>query len=134
MKSTGVGFWFLAILLVSVTSMHSQTKISNMASDLAGTSWRLVKFQGSDGTTLMPDDKGRYAITFEADGHVSARIDCNRPCVLPAGIAARSNCQTVAERAVLHAEGWASLLGADGRRRYLRVRAIELFWEYRRNR
>lgn len=78
MKSTLVGFWFLAPLLVSVTGVHSQTKTPTTASDLAGTSWQLVKFQGSDGTTLRPDDKGKYTITFEADGHVSARIDCNR--------------------------------------------------------
>jgi hypothetical protein len=58
-KSTWVvGSWFLAILLVSVTSVHSQTKTSNMASDLAGTSWRLVKFQGSDGTTLRSTTRG----------------------------------------------------------------------------
>jgi para-nitrobenzyl esterase len=48
------------------------------ARDLGGTSWQLVKFQGSDDTTLTPDDKTKYTITFGIDGRVSARLDCNR--------------------------------------------------------
>lgn len=47
-------------------------------SDLGGTSWQLVKFQGGDDTTLLPDDKSKYTIAFEANGNLSARIDCNR--------------------------------------------------------
>lgn len=45
---------------------------------LAGTSWRLVKFQGGDDTVLEPDDKSKYTLAFNADGSFSARIDCNR--------------------------------------------------------
>jgi para-nitrobenzyl esterase len=45
---------------------------------LAGTSWQLVKFQGIDGTTLTPDDSGKYTIEFAAGGRLTARIDCNR--------------------------------------------------------
>ena len=45
---------------------------------LAGTSWQLVKFEGSDGTTLTPDDRTKYTIEFAADGQLNARIDCNR--------------------------------------------------------
>jgi heat shock protein HslJ len=45
---------------------------------LAGTSWRLVKFQGGDGLTLRPDDKAKYTIAFGTNGQLSARIDCNR--------------------------------------------------------
>jgi uncharacterized lipoprotein YbaY len=48
------------------------------SSPLAGTSWQLVKIQSSDEKTSMPDDKSKYTITFEADGLVSARLDCNR--------------------------------------------------------
>ena len=48
------------------------------AAGLAGTSWRLVKFQGGDGRTLTPDDRSKYAIEFGSDGRVTARIDCNR--------------------------------------------------------
>lgn len=46
--------------------------------DLGGTSWRLVKFQGGDDTTLVPDDPSKYTVTFGADGSLSARLDCNR--------------------------------------------------------
>ena len=49
-----------------------------VADGLGGTSWRLVKFQGGDGTVLRPDDKSKYTLAFGADGNVSARIDCNR--------------------------------------------------------
>jgi para-nitrobenzyl esterase len=45
---------------------------------LEGTSWQLVKFQGGDGAVLQPDDKSKYTFAFNADGSVSARIDCNR--------------------------------------------------------
>jgi para-nitrobenzyl esterase len=45
---------------------------------LAGTSWQLVQFQSSDGKTLTPDDRAKYAVTLGADGRVSVRADCNR--------------------------------------------------------
>jgi heat shock protein HslJ len=45
---------------------------------LAGTSWQLVKFQGSDGTTLTPDDRTKYTIEFGAEGRLTVRVDCNR--------------------------------------------------------
>ena len=48
------------------------------ANELAGTSWKLVKFQGGDETTLVPDDGSKYTITFGSNGRVSARVDCNR--------------------------------------------------------
>jgi heat shock protein HslJ len=46
--------------------------------DLAGTAWRLVKFQGGDEKILKPDDPQKYTITFQPDGRLNARIDCNR--------------------------------------------------------
>jgi heat shock protein HslJ len=45
---------------------------------LAGTTWQLVRFQGSDGTTLTPDDRAKYTIEIGAGGRVNARVDCNR--------------------------------------------------------
>jgi heat shock protein HslJ len=39
---------------------------------------RLVEFQGSDETTLKPDNPGNYTITFQPGGRLDARIDCNR--------------------------------------------------------
>jgi heat shock protein HslJ len=47
-------------------------------SGLEGTAWQLVKFQGSDDTTLTPDDGSKYTIDFGKDGQLTARIDCNR--------------------------------------------------------
>jgi putative lipoprotein len=46
--------------------------------DLAGTAWRLVRFEGGDGTVLTPDDRSKYTLTFEPGGRLAARVDCNR--------------------------------------------------------
>ncbi len=48
------------------------------AAGLASTSWQLVKFTGSDGSKLEPDDRTKYTLAFQPDGVVVARIDCNR--------------------------------------------------------
>ena len=48
------------------------------SSELAGTTWQLVKLQGPDDTTSVPDDKSKYTIRFGTDGRVSVRVDCNR--------------------------------------------------------
>jgi para-nitrobenzyl esterase len=45
---------------------------------IGGISWQLVKFQGSDGAVLMPDDKAKYTAAFANDGNVNVRFDCNR--------------------------------------------------------
>jgi hypothetical protein len=66
----------------------SPTKVSLMLrrvaagqpAKLEGTAWQLVKFQGSDDTTLTPDDRAKYTIEFGAGGKLTARIDCNRQC------------------------------------------------------
>jgi len=55
----------------------TQTFSASRARELAGTSWRLVKFLGSDDTTLAPDDRAKYIIEFAAGGRLTARIDCN---------------------------------------------------------
>ena len=47
-------------------------------SELEGTSWRLVKFEGSDDTVLKPAKGSEFTISFATDGKVSAKIDCNR--------------------------------------------------------
>jgi heat shock protein HslJ len=61
------------------TSNNSGTaSITSPASPLAGTSWRLVKFEGGDDTVLKPDDPSKYTVEFAADGNLSARVDCNR--------------------------------------------------------
>ena len=78
MRTTLVPFRLIAPFVVFIASTHGQTQPSSAGSDLLGRSWQLVKFQGGDGATLAPPDKTMYTITFAADGHVSARIDCNR--------------------------------------------------------
>jgi heat shock protein HslJ len=69
---------FAAFLLAIACGPHAQSPPQKAAAGLGGTSWQLVKFQGSDDKTLTPDDKAKYTISFETDGRVSARIDCNR--------------------------------------------------------
>ena len=70
----------LAVLLLGFLCMGSgpQAPPSNAAADLGGTSWRLVKFEGSDDKTLTADDPTRYTIQFESKGTASVRINCNR--------------------------------------------------------
>src|SRR6266850_3312128 len=51
---------------------------ASQGTELGGTSWRLLKFHGSDDSNLTPDDKTKYTIAFGTDGRVTARIDCNR--------------------------------------------------------
>ena len=80
----------LAALLVGIlhckpapeppASLNSSTQdtAQDKPAGLGGTSWRLVQFEGGDGTTLKPDDPAKYTIAFGTDGRLSARIDCNR--------------------------------------------------------
>jgi heat shock protein HslJ len=51
---------------------------AGVGSELGGTSWQLVRFEGGDETTLTPDDPTKYTLEFDADGSLTARIDCNR--------------------------------------------------------
>ena len=56
----------------------AQTLRQGEPAGLGGTSWQLVKFQGGDDKTLVPDEKSKYTIAFGKDGRIAARIDCNR--------------------------------------------------------
>ncbi len=66
----------LAAPLLLLTCLALRT-VSAQA-ELGGTSWRLVRFQGSDDMALTPGASQQYTIAFETDGRVSVRIDCNR--------------------------------------------------------
>jgi putative lipoprotein len=68
-------FTLLFLLIVAVEVLGEQ---QDAARDLTGTTWQLVRFQGSDDTTLTPDDRSKYTIAFERDGSLSVRLDCNR--------------------------------------------------------
>jgi heat shock protein HslJ len=61
-----------------LTNESLQNEPKQSVTDLGGTSWQLVKSQSSNDTTLTPDDKAKYTITFGTDGRVRARLDCNR--------------------------------------------------------
>jgi len=52
------------ILLLAGCGTHMGTSPRNAGGDLGGSSWQLVKFQGSDDKTLTPDDKAKYTIHF----------------------------------------------------------------------
>ena len=71
-----------AVAIVSATTNSELTLAGRQnpsgANGLAGTSWKLVKLQTGDDTTLVPDDGSKYTITFRSDGRVVARVDCNR--------------------------------------------------------
>lgn len=66
------------LLVRPVSTTTSSTSAPAPSSELSGTAWQLVKFEGSDGTTLTPDDRSKYTIEFTADGGLNARLDCNR--------------------------------------------------------
>lgn len=67
----------IASLLMLSACTSSKPQEAESAS-LAGSSWRLVKFVGGDDTTRVPDDPGKYTIQLNADGSLTARVDCNR--------------------------------------------------------
>ncbi|HEX6433171.1 MAG TPA: META domain-containing protein [Gemmatimonadales bacterium] len=60
------------------TPPSNQETAQSRPTGLGGTSWRLVQFQGGDGSSLNPDDPAKYTIAFATDGRLSVRIDCNR--------------------------------------------------------
>jgi len=81
--------WMLGVFLVAATiagcdrsgapSDAARTAATaSPAASLAGTSWQLVRFTGSDGSKVEPDDRAKYTLAFEPDGVVIAHIDCNR--------------------------------------------------------
>ena len=79
--------WLAGILPLALAAIHCgpareepapTPEASTPPDDLAGTSWRLLRFEGGDGTVLTPDDPAKYTIAFHPDGRLSARIDCNR--------------------------------------------------------
>lgn len=70
----------LSALIVTVLSAcASEPETAERATPaLAGTSWRIVEFQGGDDSELEPDDSDKFTVSFGVDGGVSVRLDCNR--------------------------------------------------------
>src|SRR6185503_19852624 len=69
---------FTGVAVVSASLSAALPQKAKDSSPLSGTSWRLVKFQGPDEQTFEPDDKSKYTFTFQANGRVVTRVDCNR--------------------------------------------------------
>jgi heat shock protein HslJ len=72
---------FLACLMAACQhpAMAPETGATAFAG-LGGTSWRLIQVKSMDqakGST-QPDDPDKYTLTFNADGTLAARLDCNR--------------------------------------------------------
>ncbi len=83
MKTNTIRTTMLSILTLSIvgpltTGLAQRGYSSSTSDDLGGTSWQLVKFQGSDGSTLVAGDRSKYTISFGTNGHATVRVDCNR--------------------------------------------------------
>ena len=78
MKRACIFLRSLATILAFVACGYGQSRPPKVTSDLAGTSWQLVKVQGRDRATLTPDERANYTVAFETDGRVNVRIACNR--------------------------------------------------------
>lgn len=63
---------------VGTTGNRASTARVPSTASLEGTSWQLVKFQGSDDKVLTPENAAKYTIEFSDGGRLAARIDCNR--------------------------------------------------------
>jgi para-nitrobenzyl esterase len=66
----------IALMAVLFLLTACAGQVNEPSSELAGTSWRLVKFQGGDGRVVRPAGS-QYTLAFNADGSLRARIDCN---------------------------------------------------------
>jgi para-nitrobenzyl esterase len=64
--------------LLLAAAAAGQTQGPASASELEGTSWQLVKIEGSDAKIRVPSERGHYLLAFAPRGELSARIDCNR--------------------------------------------------------
>lgn len=51
---------------------------NDVASELAGTSWQLVKIMEMDDSVDAPEDRSLYTLEFGTDGRAAMRADCNR--------------------------------------------------------
>jgi para-nitrobenzyl esterase len=75
-RGLSVGLALLGLLFTSAAT--AQAPSTPRGAELEGTSWRLVKIEGGDGKTRVPQDPARYLLAFAPHGELSARIDCNR--------------------------------------------------------
>ena len=65
-------------LLSAALTLDAAAQAPAANSELEGSSWQLVRIEGSDGKIHAPQDRSRYMLAFAPHGELSARIDCNR--------------------------------------------------------
>jgi heat shock protein HslJ len=64
------------VLAVACTSTSQRSSESNNKG-LAGTSWRLVRFQSSEDAGFAPAQRDEYTLNFTSPSAASVRFDCN---------------------------------------------------------
>jgi para-nitrobenzyl esterase len=69
---------FGVLLVLSGCTATSPAIENTSPTELGGTTWRLVGFQGGDDSLAASDDRSKYTIAFAADSALSVRFDCNR--------------------------------------------------------
>lgn len=70
--------WLICTVVVVMSGCTRTSEDAPEAPGLGGTAWQLVRIEAGDGEVLQPDDPSKYTLTFNADGSVAARVDCNR--------------------------------------------------------
>ena len=91
---TGIGMWLVLLsafvascsqepppqdTVVTVPAAQAQNSAEPpAATELAGTSWWLVKIMSMDDSTAVPDDPSQYTLAFGTDRTASLLADCNR--------------------------------------------------------
>ena len=66
------------LLIILPAAAVASTDSTASTSELAGTSWQLVRIMSMDDSVYEPDDRSRYRIDFQEDGSVAILADCNR--------------------------------------------------------
>jgi heat shock protein HslJ len=66
------------LLIILPAAAVASTDSTASTSELAGTSWQLVRIMSMDDSVYEPDDRSRYRIDFHEDGSVAILADCNR--------------------------------------------------------
>lgn len=79
------GLWAVLVLVplnacAALPAPAEQTPSLSAFAGLPGTSWQLVEIQSMDDAqgTTRPRQSADYTLTFNADGTLAMRLDCNR--------------------------------------------------------
>lgn len=78
MHSRLTRLFMAGLLIILPAAAVASTDSTASTSELAGTSWQLVRIMSMDDSVYEPDDRSRYRIDFHEDGSVAILADCNR--------------------------------------------------------